>query len=324
MVKVVTAPIAGVTDISYRRIMKEFAPDMMFTEMVSSNAIVMENRRTDEMLNMMEDDSVQIFGKDIEIMKKAAKYVESLGVKHIDVNMGCPVHKVVRNGYGAALLSDIEHIDRLVGELKETVSTGLSIKIRIGYGTWKEPVKIAKIAEKYRLDFITIHGRTREQMYSGVADWDIIKAVKEEVSIPVIGNGDIFSAEDALERVQRSGVDGVMLARGIFGNPWLIAQVKEILTTGRVTTHPSIQERVDMALKHIKYLVEDKGERRAATEIRKHICWYLKGVRNGAAVKNRVNATNSPEEVIEILQMVRGNLGEESSNEKFGIAEEEF
>lgn len=161
-------------------------------------------------------------------------------------------------------------------------------------------------------------------MYSGMADWDIIRAVKEEVSIPVIGNGDIFSAEDAFERVNKSGVDGVMLARGIFGNPWLIAQVKEIITTGRVMTHPSIQERVDMALKHIKYLIEDKGERRAATEIRKHICWYLKGVRNGAAVKNRVNVANSSEEVIEILQIVKNSIGDESSNRKFLIVEEEF
>ncbi len=297
-----TAPIAGVTDISYRRIMKEFNPDMMFTEMVSSNAIVRDNKKTcDEMLNMMEDDSVQIFGKDIETMVKAAKYIESRGVKHIDVNMGCPVPKVVRNGYGAALLSDPEHVERLVGALRDALNIALSIKIRVGFGTYKEPLKIAKIAEKYKLDFITIHGRTREQMYGGEADWDIIKNVKSEISIPVIGNGDIFTAEDAVKKSSYAGVDGIMLARGIFGNPWLIGQIREMFEYGEVKTEPTISDKVNMAKKHIKYLLEDKGEKRAVTEIRKHMCWYMKGVHSASKIKNEINSSESVEAVLKIL-----------------------
>lgn len=300
--KIFTAPIAGVTDISYRRIMKEFNPDMMFTEMVSSNAIVRDNKKTcDEMLNMMEDDRVQIFGKDIETMVKAAKYIESRGVKHIDVNMGCPVPKVVRNGYGAALLSDPEHVERLVGALRDALNIALSIKIRVGFGTYKEPLKIAKIAEKYKLDFITIHGRTREQMYGGEADWDIIKNVKSEISIPVIGNGDIFTAEDAVKKSSYAGVDGIMLARGIFGNPWLIGQIKEMFEYGEVKTEPTISDKVNMAKKHIKYLLEDKGEKRAVTEIRKHMCWYMKGVHSASKIKNEINSSESVEAVLKIL-----------------------
>ncbi len=300
--KIFTAPIAGVTDISYRRIMKEFNPDMMFTEMVSSNAIVRDNKKTcDEMLNMMEDDSVQIFGKDIETMVKAAKYIESRGVKHIDVNMGCPVPKVVRNGYGAALLSDPEHVERLVGALRDALNIALSIKIRVGFGTYKEPLKIAKIAEKYKLDFITIHGRTREQMYGGEADWDIIKNVKSEISIPVIGNGDIFTAEDAVKKSSYAGVDGIMLARGIFGNPWLIGQIREMFEYGEVKTEPTISDKVNMAKKHIKYLLEDKGEKRAVTEIRKHMCWYMKGVHSASKIKNEINSSESVEAVLKIL-----------------------
>ena len=300
--KIFTAPIAGVTDISYRRIMKEFNPDMMFTEMVSSNAIIMDNRKTcDEMLNMMEDDSVQIFGKDIDTMVKAAKFIEAKGVKHIDVNMGCPVPKVVKNGYGAALLSDPDHIERLVGALKEALNTTLSIKIRIGFGTYKEPLKIAKIAEKYNLDFMTIHGRTREQMYGGEADWDIIKNIKEEVSIPIIGNGDIFTAEDAVKKSSYAKVDGIMLARGIFGNPWLIGQIREIFEYGVVRSFPTIADKVEMAEKHIKYLLEDKGEKRAVTEIRKHMCWYMKGVHSASKIKNEINSSESVEKIVEIL-----------------------
>ncbi len=300
--KIYTAPIAGVTDISYRRIMKEFNPDMMFTEMVSSNAIIMDNKKTcDEMLNMMEDDSVQIFGKDIDVMVKAAKYVESRGVKHIDVNMGCPVPKIVKNGYGSALLSEPDHVERLVGALRDGLNTKLSIKIRIGFGIHKEPLKIAKIAEKYKLDFITIHGRTREQMYGGEADWDIIKNIKSEISIPVIGNGDIFTAEDAVNKSSYAGVDGIMVARGIFGNPWLIAQIRENLMYGEVRTIPTVADKVEMAKKHIKYLLEDKGEKRAVTEIRKHMCWYMKGMHSASKIKNEINSSETVEEIIEIL-----------------------
>ena len=315
MKKVYVAPMAGVTDYTYRRIMSQFDPNLIFTEMVSVNAVEMANEKTiNQMLRLLPNDSVQIFGKDIEMMKKSALYVESLGVKHIDVNMGCPMPKITKNGYGAAMLEDPDHARKLMLELRAALKpeTDLSMKIRIGYKEHKDPITMAKIAVEAGCTHITVHGRTREQMYSGTADWDIIKEIKEAVDIPVIGNGDIFTPEDALERVEKTGVDGVMLARGIYGNPWLIAQVKEILNDGEVKTHYTASDKIDMAIKHVEFAKEDFPEKDFHFEIRKHLCWYLKGLRHAGSVKARINQSQSYDEIIQLLESVReaNNKGE--------------
>lgn len=305
--KIYTAPIAGVTDYTYRRIMKEFGPDLMYTEMVSANAVTRANKKTlDIMLRLLEGDAVQIFGKDIELMLQTALFIEEKGVKDIDVNMGCPMSKITKNGYGSALLSDPEHAKRLMSTLREKLKpeTNLSMKIRIGYGEHKNPLYMAKIAEELKLRHITIHGRTREQMYGGKADWDIIRDIKEKVEIPVIGNGDIFTWQDALKKIEMSGVDGIMLARGIFGNPWLIGQIKDALN-GVEPKEVSSKDRIDMAIKHISYTSQDRQDRNFSFEIRKHLCWYIKGLKKAAQFKNRINICEDYEELIAIFEELR-------------------
>lgn len=311
MIKIYTAPIAGVTDYTYRGILKEFKPDLLFTEMVSINALEVACEKTLKViLRLREGDSVQLFGKDIKKMVESAKFVESLGVKHIDINSGCPMKKIVNNGYGAALMENPEHVRAMLSEVRSALndSTDLSIKIRAGYKESKNPVEIAKIAEEVGCKHITVHGRTREQMYTGKADWSIIKQIKESVNIPVIGNGDIFNAEDAKERVDFSGVDGIMLARGIFGNPWLIRDIREYFQYGKVLHPVTPEEKVDMAIEHTRRTQIEHPERPFIFELRKHLCWYLKGIRKSAEFKDRINHTDSYEEIISLLEKVKENI----------------
>lgn len=310
--KIYIAPLAGVTDYTFRGILKKFNPDLMFTEMVSINALEMANEKTlNQILRVREGEAVQIFGKDIEKMVYSAKYItEKLGVKHIDVNAGCPVNKIIKNGYGAALLENPDHIKRILCEIRENIAedVDLSLKTRVGYKGEKQHKIVGKIAEEAGCKHITIHGRTREQMYTGKANWDLIKEVKESVNIEVIGNGDIFTAEDAYEKVKHSGVDGIMLARGICGNPWLISQIREKFETGEVKTEVSVKERLDMAIMHTLQAKLDNPNKEFLFELRKHLCWYLKGIRNGSALKTAINQVKTYDELVKILEKAKENL----------------
>lgn len=304
MKKIYIAPIAGVTDYTFRGILEEFSPDLIFTEMVSVNALSALNEKTiSKILRLREGNAVQLFGEDIEKLKYSAKYIENLGVKHININSGCPMKKIVNCGYGAALIKEPEKIKKILSELRSILKdeTKLSIKIRIGYNKPENYLEIAKIAEEVGCDHITIHGRTRDQLYSGKADWTLIKEVKDNVGIEVIGNGDIFTGEDALEKINYSNVDGVMLARGIFGNPWLIRDIKEILEFGEIKNRVTKEDKIKMAIKHLENSKIDNNDK-FIYDIRKHISWYLKGISGSAEIKRKLNFTNNYEETIELLQ----------------------
>ena len=300
MKKIYIAPIAGVTDYTFRGILEDFKPDLIFTEMVSVNALSVLNDKTiSKILKLRDGNAVQIFGEDIEKIKSSAKYIQNLGVKHINLNCGCPMKKIVNCGYGAALVKEPEKIKRILSEIKSVLNgdVKLSVKIRIGYKEPENYVQIGKIAEEVGCDHITV----REQLYSGKADWSYIKEVKDNISIPVIGNGDIFTAEDALEKISYSNVDGVMLARGIFGNPWLIRDIREILEYGEVKNPVTKDEKINMAIEHLKRIRIDNDDQ-FIFDVRKHISWYLKGLENCAEAKRKINTLSDYDEIIKLLE----------------------
>lgn len=306
--EVVLAPMAGVCNSAFRRIIKEMGCGLLYAEMVSDKALVYNNEKTKEMLYMTEEErpiAQQIFGSDKKSFVEAAKMViKEMSPDIIDINMGCPVPKVaLRAQAGAALLKDPEKVYEIVKSVVEAVDVPVTVKIRSGWDHNSiNAVEIAKVCEKAGASAITVHPRTRSQGYQGLADWSIIKKVKESVNIPVIGNGDIISAKDAKKMIDQTGCDAVMIGRGVLGNPFLIKQVLTYLKTGELIPNQSPKEKIQTCLKHFDYLLQIKPEKIAVLEMRTHGAWYLKGLPNAVAVKKRLYEITTKEEFINIMK----------------------
>ncbi len=314
--KVVLAPMAGISNTSYRKIIKEMGAGLIYAEMVSDKAICYSNDKTFDLLKMSEEErpiSQQIFGSDKDSFVEAAKIVEEkMHPDIIDINMGCPVPKVaVRAQAGSALLKNPQKVYEIVKSVVESVSVPVTVKIRSG---WDEKhinaVEIAKKCEEAGASAIAVHGRTRAQGYSGTADWNIIKEVKQAVSIPVIGNGDVTTCYKAKEMLDYTGCDAVMIGRGVLGNPWLIKECVDYLEKGIEPKPVDFLTKVDMMKRHYELLVQDKDEKRALLEIRTHIIWYLKGMPKSKEIKNLVCQSKSTDDMFKIIKEYQEYLKE--------------
>lgn len=299
----ILAPMAGVTNQPFRIICKEFGAGMVCTEMASSKAIFYNDKKTNRLLNTVGEKkpiSFQIFGSDEKTMGYAAKYVSQMA-DIVDINMGCPAPKVVKNGDGSKLLLDLDQAEKVMKAVVEKSTVPVTLKFRKGWD--KENIvalEVAKIAEKAGISAIIIHGRTRSEFYSGDADWEIIKQVKQSVNIPVIGNGDIIDEESALRMFEETGVDGIMIGRGSFGNPWIFQKIAHFLKTGEKLPEPSNEEKLKIMKKHIELAVIEKGDI-AIKELRKHIAWYTKNMKNSSEFRNSINVIERKEELINRL-----------------------
>lgn len=303
---IILAPMAGVTDLPFRIICKKYGePGLVCNEMVSSKAIYYKDEKTLQMIksnNEKKPISMQIFGSDPIIMGEAAEFISDYA-DIVDINMGCPAPKVVKNGDGSKLLLNLELVEEIVKEVVKKSKKPVTVKIRKGWDNEHiVAVEAAKIIEKAGADAIIVHGRTRDEFYSGRADWEIIKKVKENVNIPVIGNGDIKNEEDASKMFEETGVDGIMIGRAAFGNPWIFKNIEYYLKNNKKIEEISKEEKYKVILEHFNLLLEEKGEYTSVREIRKHIAWYIKGLKDASNMRQKINLTQTKEEFYKILE----------------------
>lgn len=307
-VPVFLAPMAGVTDKAFRETVRSVGGHYVWTEMISDRALTYLNSRTLGMLDLKGEASpriVQLFGSDPEVMAKAACLAVDKDAEVIDINMGCPTPKIVKNGEGSALMQDLILAGRIAEAVVKAVQVPVTVKMRLGW-THEEIVapELAKRVEAVGVQMVSVHGRTREQFYSGSADRAWIKKVKEAVRIPVIANGDIFSPQEAKKVLEETGCDGVMVGRGSLGNPWLLPRIERYLAEGVLIAEPSHQEKIKVALEHFERVLHYKEERIGLNEMRKHAVWYIKGVRSAAHLRDQIMQTKTPDEMRNLFQRI--------------------
>ena len=304
--KVFLSPMAGVTDLPFRLICKEQDCGMLYTEMINAKALCYDDQNTKKMLKIEEEEhpvAVQIFGSDPAFMGGAAEILNEYPNEILDINMGCPAPKVIKNGDGSALMKNPKLAEEVLKSVVKNSKKPVTLKIRKGWDDNNiNAVEIAKIAEASGISALAIHGRTREQYYSGKADWDIIAKIKENINIPVIGNGDVFEVEDAINMINKTKCDAIMIGRGAQGNPWIFKRINHYMKTGEILPEPTGEEKINAALKHLKLAIDEHGEYVAVREMRKHIAWYLKGLRGSAKLRDEINKIESYEEVVNKLR----------------------
>ena len=302
----ILGPMAGVTDLPFRLLCKEQGAGLLCMEMVSAKAIYFNNKNTEELLTIDDREppvSLQLFGSDPDIISEMAKKIENRPFSILDINMGCPVPKVAGNGEGSALMKNPKLVEEIVSKTAKAIKKPVTVKIRKGFDDEHiNAVEIARIAESAGAAAVAVHGRTREQYYSGKADWNIIRQVKEAVKIPVIGNGDVTSPEAARQLMETTGCDGIMIGRGAQGNPWIFRQILHWMETGEEEPKPDLEEVKSMILRHARMLVEYKGAYTGIREMRKHVAWYTAGYPNSAKLRARVNEIESLEALEHLIQ----------------------
>lgn len=304
---VVAAPMAGISDRPSRLIAREYGCGLVYTEMISAKALTYKNQKTYLLMNMEDEQqpvSMQIFGSEPDVMAEGARIMQAHGAQIIDINMGCPVPKVVNNGEGSSLMRNPELAAEIVETMVKAVDVPITVKFRKGWDDASvNAVDFARRMEAAGVSAIAVHGRTRMQYYSGKADWEIIRQVKEAVQVPIIGNGDLFAPEDGKAMMAQTGCDGIMLGRGALGRPWMYQQTLDYLRTGQYAPEPTLEARKEVILHHARLICAEKGEYVAMKELRKHIAWYYKGLPNAARMRDLINTVSTMEELQNLLQM---------------------